>query len=104
MKPVHLSFHSGDVLALPYLSPLTEREGANIVFVFPCPSSLVPVINLCASARVKIYSYRHACRIKLYSNIRCHQRLRLAGGYRASSSSIGGILDNIQPGSGGFSL
>jgi hypothetical protein len=39
-----------------------------------------------------------------YSKIRCHQRLRLATGYNASSSSTGGILDNIHPGNGGFSL
>jgi len=51
--------------------------------------------------RLKSQSLADVNRQGFYSNIRCHQRLRLAAGYRASSSSIGGIFDRIHPGSGG---
>ena len=39
---VRVSFHSGDVPVLPHLSSLPEGKGADIVFVFPCHSLLVP--------------------------------------------------------------
>ena len=70
MRFVRVSFHSVDVLArishaicglvLPHLSPLPEREGADIVFVFPCPLLLVP----CAcnySLRLCGYKYFSFC-------------------------------------------
>ena len=42
-RVVRVSFHSGDVLPPSHhLSSLPEGEGADIVFVFSCPSLLVP--------------------------------------------------------------
>ena len=70
MKFVRVSFHSGDVLVLPHLSPLPEGEGADIVFVNLVPrySSLVPVIILCAlsaSAREPVCIFDAICQLQV---------------------------------------